>query len=162
MVEDVYSKKAKQYESEAHYEEMKGARKSPAKIIESWRKAGEYWNRTKNLPKAEMAYDNALKHARRYLGGEEIKEIEKERASITAERKKLLHGLERIKGGLEKKFLGFSSVFALTLALFFVSSNLTGNAVGNIGVADTKWLAICFFLCGSFFAFIYLRGKNKK
>jgi hypothetical protein len=52
------------------------------------------------------------------------------------------------------------SITSLLAALGFVSMSLTGNAVGGLGQSDSRWMGLCFFICGLVFSFIYL--KNKK
>jgi hypothetical protein len=161
MVEDKYVKKAKQYEHEAHYEEMRGYRKSPRKIAESYEQAGDAWGNTKELPRAETAYYHALRNLRKEgtFRKDEIERIEKKLNDVKIQSKRLLHGFEKMKSGLEKKF-GFLSITALLFALFLVSYNLTGNVLGSMSLNDTRWIGVCFFLCGIAFAFMYFKNKN--
>lgn len=70
--------------------------------------------------------------------------------------RKELRNLEQITGNTFYVVLSFAS---LVLALIFIVSNLTGNVVGASGFNDTRWMSVCFFLCGLVFAFFYLRGK---
>ncbi len=87
---------------------------------------------------------------------------------------KVVRGLDEIRkrrsGGLEQKVIvegklknmAILSVSTLLLALFFVSSNLTGFAVLGINHDNLNILSSCIFLCGLIFTFIYLKNKDKK
>ncbi len=64
------------------------------------------------------------------------------------------------ESGLQKRLFGLLSITALLIAFVLVSFNLTGNVIGNISLNDTRWIGVCFFLCGLVLAFIYLRKKK--
>jgi hypothetical protein len=159
MVEDVYTKRAKEYLHDAHYEEMKGNRRSPQKLVSLYEKAGDALSKTKDLWKAENAYRDALKYARRYSKEEDIKYFEKKILDLGLQQRKLRHGFEKMRSGLESKF-GFLSITALAFAFFFVSTNLTGNVIAGFSLGDSRWIGICFFLCGLTLAFFYLKSKK--
>lgn len=53
------------------------------------------------------------------------------------------------------------SIASFLLALFFVSTNLTGYATSIASVSDSKWLGFCFFACGLVFTFVFLNSKKR-
>jgi hypothetical protein len=57
---------------------------------------------------------------------------------------------------------GILSIASLAAALFSISFNLTGNAIGDIESSSFKWMGLCFFACGLVFALFFSKNKNKK
>jgi hypothetical protein len=53
------------------------------------------------------------------------------------------------------------SIASLLVALGFVSLSLTGNVVGGLDTINSRWVGLCFFICGLVFSFIYLRAKKR-
>ncbi|MDD5012149.1 MAG: hypothetical protein PHQ66_00675 [Candidatus Nanoarchaeia archaeon] len=70
------------------------------------------------------------------------------------------HGKKSRFKNVEWNTFAFLSITSLAFALIFISLNLTGNAIGGITLNDSRWISICFFLCGLLFAFFYLRNKK--
>lgn len=55
------------------------------------------------------------------------------------------------------------SITGLLGALFFISVNLTGNAVSaGINGGDARVVGLLLFVCGLIFAFIHFKGKQVK
>lgn len=66
------------------------------------------------------------------------------------------------KGGLEKKtFFAIASIIAFVGALFSVSFNLTGYAMGALSYEKIFLAGSILFILGLVFAFLFLRSKNK-
>ena len=66
-----------------------------------------------------------------------------------------------ISGRTFKIHYGILSIASLAAALFSISFNLTGNAIGNIESSSFKWAGLGFFACGLVFLFIYLNSNKK-
>jgi hypothetical protein len=52
--------------------------------------------------------------------------------------------------------LGIASLLA---ALGFVSLSLTGNVIAGLEGNNSRFIGLCFFVCGLIFSFIYLKKK---
>jgi hypothetical protein len=63
---------------------------------------------------------------------------------------------------IERKVLPVIAIGSLLVSLFFVSSSLTGNAIAELNQDNSRWVGICFFICGLIFSFVYLRNKKKR
>lgn len=133
-----------------------------------YEKAGDGWVReSSNTKRFEYLY-NAIKDyqfADKNLGStspvikkrlkQKVESINKKLTAL--EQEKLIR---TVGGGLQRKLYAVISIITLAIALVLVSFNLTGNAIAGINPENTKWIGICFFICGLIFAFVYL--KNKK
>lgn len=60
------------------------------------------------------------------------------------------------EGGLEKKAT-FLSLLFFVLGIFFLSPNLTGNAIAGLGVGSANWIGGAFILIGLIVGFLVLR-----
>lgn len=61
--------------------------------------------------------------------------------------------------GLEKKTSGTLAILGTLGGLFFLSSNLTGNIVGNMTNSTSNWIGGVLFIVGLVGALIYFRKK---
>jgi hypothetical protein len=66
-----------------------------------------------------------------------------------------------------ERHVGYSSFAILSIlsllgALFFVSVNLTGNAIGAINENNSNWIGFCFFACGLILALVHFKRKENK
>lgn len=133
-----------------------------------WEKAGDEWVRLavahgrkagiRNfLGYAVTDYESAIKLAEKYkinLGKgvyHKMGSVSKKLGDLTGEAPKSL---------TKRVGLAYLSIISLIAALFFVSVNLTGNAISNMSGNDTKLVGLCLFLFGLFFAFLHFRRKK--
>ncbi len=123
-----------------------------------------FWKATGRNKKTSESIDDLDEALKYYRGARARTQTELDRSVITRKINQVhqeLGSLKGVYGELQKKLYACLSIFALAFALFLVSFNLTGNAIGGITLNDTKWIGVCFFLCGLTFAFIYLQGKKR-
>ncbi|MDD5192249.1 MAG: hypothetical protein PHH54_05930 [Candidatus Nanoarchaeia archaeon] len=65
------------------------------------------------------------------------------------------------KEGLEGKVAVFvTSIFSFILALFFLSSNLTGDVISSLNQTSSNVIGLCLLLLGLVGAFMYFRKKK--
>jgi len=112
--------------------------------------AGDLRFRARDFINAEENYIQAQRYGFPY-SPEKQEEINKKLNKLRFEKKMTL----------VNKF-AIISTLTLVIAFFFVTSNLTGFSVLNLNYDNSRWFGSCFFVCGLIFAFIYLKGKNKK
>ncbi|MDD5012151.1 MAG: hypothetical protein PHQ66_00685 [Candidatus Nanoarchaeia archaeon] len=153
---DIYEKYAQLFLKEKNY----------PKATNAYENAGDYWEKKGEIRNAIKDYEDAL----RYVSNKEDQtRIKNKMEKLHFERVKILGRLEQMKQdivtkkprkGLRDKLYSSLSIASLAFALIFISLNLTGNAVGGITLNDSRWISICFFLCGLSFAFLYLKNKN--
>jgi len=63
-------------------------------------------------------------------------------------------------GGLEKTG-GIVSIISLVLGLFFLSPNVTGNAISNLSIQTTSFLGAGLLIVGLVAGFFWLRSRKK-
>ncbi len=64
---------------------------------------------------------------------------------------------------LEKKLIGIISISGFVLSLFFLSSNITGNVVGNLTLRSSSFIGGGLFILGLVTGFFWLKKSfNKK
>lgn len=54
------------------------------------------------------------------------------------------------------------AIISLVGALFFVSFNITGNAIGELSYDNVSLIGTGLFILGLVFAFVFFKGKEKK
>jgi hypothetical protein len=64
------------------------------------------------------------------------------------------------KNNLENRLGSTTAIIGLTLATFFLSSNITGNAVANLNQPSLNFIGTGLFLVGLVGAFMYFRKKR--
>jgi hypothetical protein len=117
-------------------------------------------SRKKNRKISDVLEDltNSLENynlARKFADDEYEKKLEYKIKDIEEE----LRNLRNITG-LGNKVYSYFSIASLFLALIFISSTITGNAVGESMLNDNFLLGICFFICGLVLAFFYAKIKR--
>jgi len=146
----------KQEETAKLLSERKKSSKNKEIISEAYEEAGNEFINAGYPEKAKENYLRALNYATTKSEKQRLEgKIGKLHSSI-AEKKNIF---ELLGSGLEKKVAGFMAVGTLILSFFFVSSNLTGFAISNFSSNDTRWIGMCFFICGLLFAFVFLKKK---
>jgi len=68
--------------------------------------------------------------------------------------------IEKLEGkgkSLEKRVLGISSLVGFVFSIFFLSSNLTGNIIGNLDSSSANLSGILIFLASLLFGFLALK-----
>lgn len=68
---------------------------------------------------------------------------------------------QRKKQGLEGKVTSVIAISGLALSLFFLSSNITGNAIGNLTNSTSNYIGVIFLLLGIVGSFFYFRNRNR-
>ena len=151
-------KLAREYEQKAYrLESSKQKRYGEFKdVSDAYKKTGEAYERAGDLMKA---IDN-FKDARKFAPEEDREEIGEKLTELKHQKKRMLSSLERARSGLEKKFIfPILAIATLVIALFFVSFNLTGYAIGGLTQNNSTLLGISLFILGMVFAFFYFKGK---
>jgi hypothetical protein len=148
-----HSAKAKRLEKDAFFMEKskQNKREKSKRLSDTYRKAGEEYERIGFLQKAYANYKDALKFA-----------LEKDRNEIAKKMDKAEEGSKRIlKSSLERKFIfAFLSIASFIVALFFISFNFTGYVVLGQGKNNLGFFAVGCFILGLVCVFFYF--KNEK
>jgi len=128
-------------------------------VIKTYSAAARGFERRRDFYRAK----EVLEEAEKYLGPKKFAATDPELV------KKISSRLEQIKaklpikkrGKLERN-LGFASlsIISFTIALFFISSSLTGYAVGELTQENSRLIGTSLFILGLVFTFFYF--KNKK
>ena len=133
--------------------------KSGNEIGELYEKAGDLRLKEKDFAFAEDDYIKAQRFGYPY-DSKKKKSIEEKIISLRLQKKRA----SEFEKGSDSVWKSYSYVIlaitSLLAALGFVSMSLTGNVIGGLEQNDSKWMGLCFFICGLIFSFIYL--KNKK
>jgi hypothetical protein len=180
MARNSYREKAENFEKEAEILR----RLTPdgilygEKIAAKYEKAAEMWEAAGERSRAEMALRDAellgrgnpdyykvgkSKDKMRTLINDEHFEYAVEDARARAV-KAALSKIEKMAKTLNTKgkpTMAIFSIVSLLFALFLVSAQLTGYAILGIERIELRDFAVCFFVCGLMFAFLYLNGKKK-
>lgn len=61
---------------------------------------------------------------------------------------------------LEKKVAGIISISGLGVAIFFLSSNITGSAIGSLNQTSSNWIGGILFVVGLIAGFFWLRKRK--
>lgn len=64
------------------------------------------------------------------------------------------------KKSLEQRVSGATAILGIASSLFFLSSNVTGNAIGNLSKSSESWLGIILFVIGLIGAVGYFKSKK--
>ena len=134
--------------------------------------AGKMWERFGNKEKAAEAYEKILNSHRysrglaieagyflEHLGKPEraLKVYEKVGAVVQADRIRKI--LEKRQRGLEKTAIA-TAIIGLVGGLFFLSSNITGNAIANVNVQNSSIIGAILLVVGLVAGFFYLKRKK--
>jgi len=115
------------------------------KAYKGFQKAGDIWAELGRFNRAKKNYQSAIEYAT-------VREEEK----IKSKLRKLPTGR-----GIEKYFtLASLAIGSFTMALFFISLNLTGYAIGVLSQENSRFVGTSLFILGLVFTFFYF--KNKK
>lgn len=66
-----------------------------------------------------------------------------------------------VKSGLLKRLLPFLSFCLIVSCVFFLSSNVTGNAITNLSSVTSSWIGGVLFFVGLVGCFFWIRAKNR-
>ena|SRR3989344_5818051 len=112
--------------------------------------AANSWERAAKEVSKSLMHDKERKDVARMYNdyAEKAREFSKSRRRIEKE------------GRIERGILGISILF-LIVGLFFLSSNLTGNAIANLPVRTVSWFGAFLVLMGIVFGFFLLRRMQK-
>ena len=90
-------------------------------------------------------------------------EFNKKRRKINLKRRnERLDYILRGEQGLPKKVFFILAIIGFCAGIFFLSLNLTGNAVGNLNPTFSNWIGGVLFISGLIGAFFALRKNNFK
>ncbi len=70
-------------------------------------------------------------------------------------KQKIKEGIEKMR--LEERVLPVSTLLSFVLALFFLSSNITGNVIGNLDINSTNPLGIALIMVSILFGYLYFK-----
>ncbi len=110
--------------------------------IEGYEEAGKYWMRE---AKQNQEYPRKARYAL-LNARNDLDLLESIRAELP-------------KKDLSKKLLSVTAIVTLVSALFFVSSNFTGNVILGLTENNSRWIGLCLFACGLICAFFYFKKK---
>lgn len=140
--------------------------KRPAKAVGSYESAGDksivearkYGDSKENRRKVSSLL---LRAKNNYESAQELMKKE-DQVEIKGKISSVQNKIEDLEsGGLEKKFIfPILAIATLVAALFFVSFNLTGYAIGGLTQNNSTLLGISLFILGMIFAFFYFRNKK--
>lgn len=142
-----------------YWEQLAFQERDKPKASEYYLKAAEFYEdaiqKVSSLERGEMRrkalgnYRDALKHSQ-----EEVKqEIRTKIDLLSREDDKLIRSLNFI--------FAFFSLASLVVAFLFISFSLTGNVIVGLNESSSRFIGLCFFVCGLIFAFLYSRKKKK-
>jgi hypothetical protein len=117
------------------------------------KEAGDYAHAEDNLIKAErfaFPYDEEKKE---YIK-QELVEIRSMKSGRNLSRK-----VDELSKSGNKYSFAILSIASLFVALGFVSLSFTGNVIAGLEQNDSRWIGLCFFVCGLVFSFFYLKKK---
>jgi hypothetical protein len=141
--------------------EARRINKSGEEIGVLYEKAGDFRAKADDFAYAEDDYIKAERYGFPYHQGK--KATLNEKINELHEQKTRLVLSERAKEEPRLGYLhGFAilSITSLLAALGFVGISLTGNVIAGMGQTDSRWMGLCFFICGLVFSFLYLKGKK--
>jgi len=170
--EEEFEKKVKELAkqgltSEKIGEKLRKEGGSAAEIGEAYVKAGYLREEARDFINAKTDYRNAKIYGFPYDEKMQGKIDEKMNALILEQRSKnafdIFKEKEKQRKGknLGSRLSAVVSMLALSISLFFVTSNLTGNVIAGLNQNNSRFIGICFFICGLIFAFIYSKKKGK-
>jgi hypothetical protein len=143
---------AQEAEKQAHIKDRQStlSRGGPTQgeVSKAYEKAADSWLRAGDYKRAYGNYKRASTHA---VVKREKDKIQRKISGLPSSSKK----------GLEKRTVYASfAIISLAVALFFISLNLTGSAVGISG-GNYNFISVGLFIFGLFFAFLYFKKKEE-
>jgi len=57
---------------------------------------------------------------------------------------------------------GMMGIVAIFASIFFLSTNITGNAIANLSNTTTNYIGLCLLALGCISGFFWLKGKKRK
>jgi hypothetical protein len=132
-------------------------------IGDLYEKAGDLRAKAADFAYAEDDYVKSERFGYPYHAGK--KAILNEKINDLRLQKSSKSLVNRTKEGPQSSSFGkgfaILSITSLLAALGFVSISLTGNVIAGLGQNDSRWIGLCFFICGLIFSFLYLKGKKR-
>ncbi len=165
--EAIYSKMGDLYETEAsEAEDVKYMREPMIKAIEAYTQAGEIHKARSLLNKIYLVNNSVLSNSiipwHLEAFGDLIDEGKAKRLEYEIEREdKRKKGKKGIRS-VERYLPPTTTIIGFIGAIFFFSSNLTGNAIANLSNPVSNIFGAIFFLVGILGTFLYFKGKTKK
>ena len=121
--------------------------------------AGFTYEKLGELDKAAKCFKQALNYYSGKTGGYNGRLLSKARESLTR-----IEAIKRERGlgRLEKVATTMTSIFGILSGLFFLSPNLTGNAITNMTNSTSSILGAGLLIIGLIAGFFWLKAKKKK
>jgi len=86
--------------------------------------------------------------------------LERKRASLYSERKKRIENGYIKSSPLSRRLMGIFSIASFLAALFFLSFNFTGAAIGSVSSGGSLWIGLVLALAGIGLAMVYFRENE--
>ncbi len=107
-----------------------------------------------DMPLANSIYRRANKQLKRFKN-KNHRYQESEVLGIEAE----LHDPSKSRKSLETTISATAAIIGILGGLFFLSSNITGNVIGNLTNSTSNWIGAELFIFGLISAFTYFRKR---
>jgi len=96
--------------------------------------------------------------AERYMGGSEFEPNLRKAIEALKKAKKEKRGRQD-QGGLEQTTRGVTAILGVLGGLFFLSSNITGNAIANVSQNSSNILGVVLLVVGLVVGFFWVKKK---
>jgi tetratricopeptide (TPR) repeat protein len=124
-------------------------------------KAVEYFARAGDEKNAREVVINKIYP----ITGDESAAISRERNNLNFQITHIVRDVQnrlkekRGERGLAGKVIIIISISSFILALFFFSTNITGNAIGNLTSSNSNIIGICLLVIGLVMGYLWMNGK---
>ncbi|MBM3247087.1 hypothetical protein FJZ17_00920 [Candidatus Pacearchaeota archaeon] len=127
-------------------------------------RAGQLYEDAGNLERARFSYDRALLYLRRAdkqgIWGEDEQSKKEVIEHLISSIKRIQKKQRVTKRGLEK-VAATASIIGVLGGIFFLSSNITGNAIADLTTKTTSFLGAGLLIVGLVAGFFYIKDKKK-
>jgi len=124
------------------------------KVAQYTHMAGMHYQKAGLMDKAKTAYKQT---GRRFEKPSWDKDSPKYDEDLSKEFLKKAEEIETKGNSLEKKLLGVAALGGFIFSLFFISSNITGNAIGNLDGASNNIAGILILVASFLIGFMALK-----
>lgn len=122
---------------------------------EGLERQGKYGSSEKFWKKSKALYEEVMGN-KDYFSQKQIDKVYRKRLVHIG---KYLQRREDRTKGLEAKTTATVAIIGLVASIFFLSADLTGNAIGSSSISTTNIIGALFLVVGLVFAFIYFKRR---
>ena len=115
----------------------------------------------KVLQKKDLLSSGTVASVYENLGGLYAQSKRSTEAEEMWEKSKMLREKQNEKGDLTSRLASAFAILGFGASIFFLSSNVTGNVVGNLTQNTSNAIGAVLFCVGLIAGLFYFRGKNK-